>query len=58
MRLDPKFALGWALLSYIDARGYITRLWNQPLPSAKGHGRQLKRRSTFSQISGRLSAKG
>ncbi len=24
IRLDPKFALGWALLSYVDAVGYIT----------------------------------
>jgi TolB-like protein/Tfp pilus assembly protein PilF len=24
VRLDPKFALGWALLSYVDARGYGT----------------------------------
>src|SRR2546423_443957 len=24
VRLDPKFALAWALLSYMDARGYIT----------------------------------
>ena len=24
VRLDPKFALGWALLSHIDARGYIS----------------------------------
>jgi len=24
-RLDPKFALSWALLSYVDARGYLTR---------------------------------
>src|SRR5256886_10949290 len=24
VRLDPKFALGWALLSYLEARGYIT----------------------------------
>ena len=24
VRLDPKFALGWALLSHIDATGYIT----------------------------------
>jgi tetratricopeptide (TPR) repeat protein len=22
--LDPKFALGWALLSYVDASGYLT----------------------------------
>ena len=25
VRLDPKFALGWALLSYVDARGYVTQ---------------------------------
>jgi eukaryotic-like serine/threonine-protein kinase len=25
VRLDPKFALAWALLSYTDARGYITQ---------------------------------
>ena len=25
VRLDPKFALAWALLSYIDGRGYITQ---------------------------------
>src|SRR2546427_2811705 len=25
VRLDAKFALGWALLSYVDARGYITQ---------------------------------
>src|SRR5260370_17587061 len=24
VRLDPKFALSWALLSYVDALGYIT----------------------------------
>jgi serine/threonine protein kinase/Tfp pilus assembly protein PilF len=24
VRLDPKFALGWALLSYVEARGYFT----------------------------------
>ena len=24
VRLDPKFALGWALLSYVEATGYIT----------------------------------
>ncbi|HEU5245768.1 MAG TPA: adenylate/guanylate cyclase domain-containing protein, partial [Candidatus Udaeobacter sp.] len=24
VRLDPKFALAWALLSYFDARGYVT----------------------------------
>jgi TolB-like protein/Tfp pilus assembly protein PilF len=25
VRLDPKFALSWALLSYVDARGYIAQ---------------------------------
>src|SRR5205807_10563526 len=25
VRLDPKFALAWALLSYVDARGYRTQ---------------------------------
>src|SRR5438067_140296 len=25
VRLDPKFALAWALLSYVDANGYITQ---------------------------------
>jgi serine/threonine protein kinase/Tfp pilus assembly protein PilF len=25
VRLDPKFAIAWALLSYTDARGYITQ---------------------------------
>ena len=25
VRLDPKFALGWALLSYVDALGYYTQ---------------------------------
>src|SRR5205814_3469309 len=25
VRLDPKFGLGWALLSYVDARGYLNQ---------------------------------
>jgi TolB-like protein/class 3 adenylate cyclase/Tfp pilus assembly protein PilF len=25
VQLDPKFARGWALLSYVDARGYVTQ---------------------------------
>jgi len=25
VRLDPEFALSWALLSYVDARGYLTQ---------------------------------
>ncbi len=30
VRLDPKFALGWALLSYVYARNYITQFLQQP----------------------------
>jgi len=26
VRLDPKFGLGWALLSYVEARGYIQQI--------------------------------
>ena len=29
MRLDPKFALSWALLSCVDARGYLTQTLQQ-----------------------------
>jgi hypothetical protein len=35
VRFDPKFALSWALLSHVDARGYL----NQRSPSVKKHGR-------------------
>src|SRR5262249_21673069 len=31
VRLDPKFALAWALLSYVEARGYL-----QPFPQPTG----------------------
>jgi serine/threonine protein kinase/tetratricopeptide (TPR) repeat protein len=34
VRLDPKFALSWALLSYVDARGYITTAL-QPTPALR-----------------------
>ena len=39
VRLDPKFALGWALLSYVDARGYIT-LALQPTVALREEARQ------------------
>src|SRR5215469_8349072 len=39
VRLDPKFALGWALLSYIDARGYLTQNL-QPTPALREEARQ------------------
>ena len=39
VRLDPKFALGWALLSYVDAVGYIT-LTLQPTDALREEARQ------------------
>jgi TolB-like protein/Tfp pilus assembly protein PilF len=39
VRLDPKFALGWALLSYVDARGYITQSV-QPTVALRDEARQ------------------
>jgi TolB-like protein/Flp pilus assembly protein TadD len=39
VRLDPKFALSWALLSYVDARGYITALL-QPTVALREEARQ------------------
>jgi len=39
VRLDPKFALAWALLSYVDARGYVT-LNLQPTDNLREEARQ------------------
>jgi len=39
VRLDPKFALGWALLSFVDARGYITTTL-QPTVALREEARQ------------------
>ncbi len=39
VRLDPKFALSWALLSYVDARGYHTTNL-QPTSALKEEARQ------------------
>jgi TolB-like protein/class 3 adenylate cyclase/Tfp pilus assembly protein PilF len=39
VRLDPKFALAWALLSYTDALGYITANL-QPTPALREEARQ------------------
>src|SRR5256714_15626563 len=39
VRLDPKFALAWALLSYVDARGYITHSV-QPTVALREEARQ------------------
>jgi TolB-like protein/predicted Zn-dependent protease len=39
VRLDPKFALAWALLSYVDARGYLTESL-QPTLALREEARQ------------------
>ncbi|MFZ3376407.1 MAG: tetratricopeptide repeat protein, partial [Chthoniobacterales bacterium] len=39
VRLDPKFALSWALLSYVDAVGYITQAL-QPTLALREEARQ------------------
>jgi Predicted integral membrane protein len=39
VRLDPKFALSWALLSYVDARGYRTQNL-QPTVALREEARQ------------------
>src|SRR5437868_13036589 len=39
VRLDPKFALGWSLLSLVDARGYITQAL-QPTVALREEARQ------------------
>src|SRR5207237_5628755 len=39
VRLDPKFALAWALLSYVEARGYITATL-QPTIALREEARQ------------------
>jgi TolB-like protein/class 3 adenylate cyclase len=39
VRLDPKFALAWALLSFVDARGYLTATL-QPTVGLREEARQ------------------
>src|SRR5438874_1570818 len=39
VRLDPKFALAWALLSYVEARGYLTASL-QPTVALREEARQ------------------
>ncbi len=39
VHLDPKFALSWALLSYVDARGYLTETL-QPTVALREEARQ------------------
>ena len=58
VRLDPKFALAWALLSYTDALGYITANLQPTSHCVKRHGRQPKPRSLFSPILARRCGQG
>ena len=39
VRLDPKFALAWTLLSFVDARGYLTQTL-QPTDALREEARQ------------------
>ncbi len=39
VRLDPKFAVAWALLSYVDAHGYMIEAL-QPTPALRDEARQ------------------
>jgi tetratricopeptide (TPR) repeat protein len=39
VRLDPRFALAWALLSHVEARGYLTE-YLQPTPALREEARQ------------------
>ena len=39
VRLDPKFALSWALLSFVEARSYISQIF-QPTVSLREEARQ------------------
>ena len=45
VRLDPKFALGWAMLSWVDASGYRTQNL-QPTAALREEARQADRKST------------
>jgi TolB-like protein/Tfp pilus assembly protein PilF len=39
VRLDPKFALAWTLLSFVDSRGYLTQTL-QPTPALREEARE------------------
>ena len=53
VQFDPKFALAWALLSYVDRAATSHRVFNQRSPCVKRRGRQPKPRSLFSLTSAR-----
>ena len=50
VRIDPKFALGWSLLSSVDSAGYITNTLPRTTPSAMRRVSQPKRLLDFSPI--------
>ena len=53
VRLDPKFAWAWALLSCVDSVGYISLIFSRLLRFVKRHGTRRKPRSLFSPTSAR-----
>src|SRR6476620_6599790 len=59
VRLDPKFALAWALLSYVAASGYITQTL-QPTVALREEARQAAETALTLQpnLGGALLAKG
>jgi hypothetical protein len=59
VRLDPKFALAWALLSNVDAHGYLVGVFNQRSPFAKRRDRQAETAFTLqSNLGEAILAKG
>ena len=56
VRLDPKFALSWALLSYVDALGYLTLIssTNGRPPRRDGAGGRNRAHSSAQSRRGRL----
>ncbi len=55
VRLDPKFALAWALFSFVNSRAYGTQSLQPTSRCGKRRCRQPKPRSLFSPISARPS---
>ena len=57
VRLDPKFALAWALLSYVDAIGYRTRSL-QPTVALREEARQAAETALSSSAQSRRGGPG
>jgi TolB-like protein/Tfp pilus assembly protein PilF len=59
VRLDPKFALSWALLSYVDARGYLTLSLQHTVPLREEARQAAETALTLQPVLGEaLHAKG